>query len=39
MGLYTADVLVPKNASELQWTFFYTDALKWDGENFTIKVV
>ena len=39
MGLYYADILVPKNVTELQWTFFYTSALKWDGENFVIAVV
>ncbi len=39
MGLYYADIVVPKGAQRLEWTFFYTEALKWDGENFTIEVL
>ena len=39
MGLHYADILVPKGAGKLEWTFFYTESLKWDGENFTIDVI
>ena len=39
MGLFYADIVVPKGATKLEWTFFYTQSLKWDGENFTIEVV
>ena len=39
MGLFYADILVPKNATGLNWTFFWSEAMKWDGGDYEIAVV